>query len=103
MKKVGFVRLNSLRVCTAISQFQPISNSCPPFSRYFLGAQSGSEGGGGGGRSTGALDPFRLLSRAFKMSSGLKGAGPGGSLDFGFGAVGWVAGGVVFLGPAQYM
>ena len=101
MKKVGFVRLNSLR--TTISQFQPISNSCPPFSRYFLGAQSGSEGGGGGGRSTGALDPFRLLSRAFKMSSGLKGAGPGGSLDFGFGAVGWVAGDVVFLGPAQHM
>lgn len=67
----------------------------------FLGAQSGSEGGGGGGKSTGGLEPLRLLSLAFRMSSGLKGAGPDGSLGLGLGAVGWVAGGVVFFGPLE--
>ena len=35
------------------------------------------------------------------MSSGLKGAGPDGSLGFRLGAVGWAAGGVVFFGPAE--
>ena len=58
---------------------------------YLLGAQSGSEGagGGGGGRSTGGFEPLRLPSLAFRMSSGLKGAGPGGSLGgLGLGAVG---------------
>ena len=33
------------------------------------------------------------------MSSGLKGAGPDGSLNLGFGAGGWVVVGVVFFGP----
>ena len=53
---------------------------------YLLGTQSGSEGGGGGGRSTGGLGPLRL-SLALKISSGLNGAGPDGSLGLGFGAV----------------
>ena len=53
-----------------------------------LGAHSGSEGGGGGGRSTGGLGPLRLLSLALRMSSGLKGVGPEGSLGLGLGAAG---------------
>ena len=52
-----------------------------------LGAHSGSEGGGGGGRLTGGLEAFRLPSLALRMSSGLKGAGPDGSLGLGLGAV----------------
>ena len=59
-----------------------------PFSMNLLGAQSGSEGGGGGGRSTGGLEPLRLPSLALRISSGLNGAGPAGSLGFGLGGVG---------------
>ena len=58
-----------------------------PFSMNLLGAQSGSDGGGGGGRSTGGLGPLRLPSLALRMSSGLNGAGPEGSLGLGLGAV----------------
>ena len=57
-----------------------------PFSKYTLGAQSGSDddgggGGGGGGGSTGAffLAPPR---RAFKMSSGLNPPPPPMEPDF---------------------
>ena len=74
-----------------------------PFSMNLLGAQSGSEGGGGGGRSTGGLGPLRLPSLALRMSSGLNGAGPEGSLGLGLGAVDWVlVAGAVFLGPAGH-
>ena len=72
-----------------------------PFRMYFFGTQSGSAGGGGGGRSTGGLGPLRLLSLCLRMSSGLKGAGPDGSLGLGFGAAGCVWVGVVFLGPTH--